>query len=362
MYNHYYAVIMAGGGGTRLWPLSRKTRPKQMLSLIEESSLFQTTINRLLGIFPFDRILVVTVAEQAQELQKQCPDIPPGNYLIEPMPKGTASVVGLASIALLNRDPDAVMAIQTSDHYISNQEGFEQLLYAAFDVAKQGYLVTLGIQPSFPAIGYGYIQRGEVIGRYKDLFAYQAVRFKEKPREEDAQSMLISGDYAWNSGMFVWRADRIREEIAVQMPGLSKQMDLISASWDSPQRVNHISEIWPYLITETIDYGIMERAERVAVIPAEGLGWSDIGSWDALYDLLPGDANGNIVMSGEHLGLDSHDSLIYAGQEHRLIVTIGVNDLVVVDTGDVLLVCRKDQAQRVRQVVDELKKKGDAFL
>lgn len=362
MYNHYYAVIMAGGGGTRLWPLSRKTRPKQMLSLIEESSLFQTTINRLLGIFPFDRILVVTVAEQAQELQKQCPDIPPGNYLIEPMPKGTASVVGLASIALLNRDPDAVMAIQTSDHYISNQEGFEQLLYAAFDVAKQGYLVTLGIQPSFPAIGYGYIQRGEVIGRYKDLFAYQAVRFKEKPREEDARSMLISGDYAWNSGMFVWRADRIREEIAVQMPGLSKQMDLISASWDSPQRVNHISEIWPYLITETIDYGIMERAERVAVIPAEGLGWSDIGSWDALYDLLPGDANGNIVMSGEHLGLDSHDSLIYAGQEHRLIVTIGVNDLVVVDTGDVLLVCRKDQAQRVRQVVDELKKKGDAFL
>lgn len=362
MYDNYYAVIMAGGGGTRLWPLSRKTKPKQMLSLIEESSLFQITINRLLGIFPTDRILVVTVEEQAQGLQNQCPDIPPENYLIEPMPRGTASVVGLASLALLDRDPDAVMAIQTSDHYINNQVGFEQLLYAAFDVAQQGYLVTLGIQPSFPATGYGYIQRGEVIAKYKDLYAYQAIRFKEKPEEEDAQAMLMSGDHAWNSGMFVWRADRIREEIAVQMPSLSKRMDLISASWDSPRRGDRISEIWPHLTTETIDYGIMEGAERVAVIPAEGLGWSDIGSWDALYDLLPGDENGNIVMSGEHFSLDSHDSLFYGGQEHRLIVTIGVNDLVVVDTGDVLLVCCKDQAQKVRQVVDELKKKGDTFL
>jgi mannose-1-phosphate guanylyltransferase len=362
MYNNYFAVIMAGGGGTRLWPLSRKTRPKQMLCLIEESSLFQTTINRLLEIFPVDRILVVTVAEQAQELQKQCPDIPSENYLIEPLPRGTASVVGLASIALLKRDPDAVMAIQTSDHYISNQAGFEQLLYAAFDVAQQGYLVTLGIQPSFPATGYGYIQRGEEIGRYKDLYAYQAVRFKEKPTEEDARAMLISGDHAWNSGMFVWRADRIQKEIAVQMPALSKKMDFISASWESSHRGNRISEIWPHLKTETIDYGIMEGAERVAVIPAEGLGWSDIGSWDALYDLLPGDKNGNIIIGGEHFGVDSHDSLIYVGQEHRLIVTIGVNDHVIVDTGDVLLVCRKDLAQKVRQVVDELKKKGDTFL
>jgi len=362
MYNNYYAVIMAGGGGTRLWPLSRKTRPKQMLSLIEERSLFQITINRLLGLFPIDRILVVTVAEQAQGLQKQCPDIPPENYLIEPMPRGTASVVGLASLALLDRDPDAVMAIQTSDHYISNQAGFEQLLYAAFDVAQQGYLVTLGIQPSFPATGYGYIQRGEEIGRYKDLRAYRAIRFTEKPGKEDAQAMLMSEDHAWNSGMFVWRADRIRDEISLQMPALSKRMDLISASWDSPRRGDSIAEIWPHLKTETIDYGIMEGAERVAVIPAEGLGWSDIGSWDALYDLLPSDENGNIVMSGEHFGLDASDSLIYGGQEHRLIVTIGVNDLVVVDTGDVLLVCRKDQAQKVRQVVDELKKKGDTFL
>jgi len=362
MYENYYAVIMAGGGGTRLWPLSRKTRQKQMLSLIEESSLFQITTDRLAGIFSINRILVVTVAEQVQELQKQCPDIPLENYLIEPMPRGTASVVGLASIALLKRDPDAVMAIQTSDHYIGNQTGFEQLLYAAFDVAQQGYLVTLGIQPSFPATGYGYIQRGKEIGRYKDLYAYQVARFKEKPREEEAKTMLIGGDHAWNSGMFVWRADRIQEEIAVQMPTLSKQMELISASWDSPQRGNKISEIWPHLITETIDFGIMEGAERVAVIPAEGLDWSDIGSWDALYDLLPGDANGNIIMGGEYFGLDSHNSLIYIGQEHRLIVTIGVNDLLVVDTGDVLLLCRKDQAQRVRQVVDELKKKKDAFL
>ncbi len=362
MYNNYFAVIMAGGGGTRLWPLSRKSRPKQMLNLIEDRSLFQITVDRLLGIFPTERILVVTVEEQALELQKQYPDIPPENYLIEPMPRGTASVVGLASVAILERDPNAVMAIQTSDHYISNQIGFEQLLKAAFDVAEQDFLVTLGIQPSFPATGYGYIQRGEKIGQYGGLYAYHALRFKEKPGKDDAQTMLISGDHAWNSGMFVWRADRIREEISAQMPALSKQLDIIKNSWKSPKRSKQISDIWPLLRNETIDYGIMERAEKVAIIPAEELGWSDIGSWDALYDMLSSDKNGNIVIGGEHLGLDSHDSLIYVTQKSRLVVTIGVNDIVIVDTGDVLLVCRKDQAQKVRQIVDELKNTGNAFL
>ncbi len=362
MFEHYYAIIMAGGGGTRLWPLSREARPKQMLSLWEERSLFQTTIDRLEGIFPQERIFVVTVEEQAAQLKTQCPGIPDENYLIEPLPKGTASVVGLAAVALQKRDPDAVMAILTSDHYIGNVPGFHRLLEAAHEVALKGYLVTLGISPTYPATGYGYIQRGDLLGKYRDLEAYRALRFKEKPNEAEAVTMIASGDHAWNSGMFVWRVDRILEEIKKQMPELAKGLEEIASAWDGDDRRAVIEQVWPGLLPETIDYGIMEDAEQVAVIPAKDLRWSDVGSWDSLYDLLPGDANGNIIMGGKHIGLDTQDSLVYVTRERRLIVTIGVNDLVVVDTGDVLLVCRKDQAQKVRQIVNELKEGGEGYI
>ena len=214
MLANYYAVIMAGGGGTRLWPLSRKARPKQMLRLLEERSLFQTSVQRLDGVFPPDRIYVVTVEEQAAELQQQCPQIPAENYLLEPMPRGTASVIGLAAVALKRRDPQAVMAVLTSDHYIGNEPGFRELLAAAYDVAQEDYLVTLGISPTFPATGYGYIQRGALLGSYRDYEVYRALRFKEKPAEKQAQRMLASGDHSWNSGMFVWKVDRILEEFA----------------------------------------------------------------------------------------------------------------------------------------------------
>jgi mannose-1-phosphate guanylyltransferase len=362
MLEHYYAVIMAGGGGTRLWPLSRKAHPKQMLQLIEERSLFQTSVERLDGVFPSDHIYVVTVAEQAAELQKQCPEIPQENFLIEPMPRGTASVVGLAAVALRQRDPQATMAILTSDHFIGNEEGFRQLLATAWEVAQDGYLVTLGISPTYVATGYGYIQRGEKLGTYQDKDVYRALRFKEKPDEAQARLMLESGDHTWNSGMFVWRVSRILEEFETQMPHLAASLEEIAAAWGKPGGQSVVQEVWPRLKPETIDYGIMEAAAQVAVIPAVDLRWSDVGSWDSLFDVLPVDENGNIVMGGHHYGLDTKDSLVYVNQEHRLIVTIGVEDLVVVDTGDVLLVCRKDQAQRVRQVVDYFKNTDDDYV
>jgi mannose-1-phosphate guanylyltransferase len=174
---HYYAVIMAGGGGTRLWPLSRKARPKQMLRLMGESSLFQIAVRRLTGVFPPERIYVVTVEDQAAELQNQCPEIPRQNYLLEPMPRGTASVVGLAAVALQQRDPEAVMAILTADHFIANENGFRRLLVAGFEVAQEGYLVTLGISPTYPATGYGYIQRGDFLGTYQDMEVFHALRW-----------------------------------------------------------------------------------------------------------------------------------------------------------------------------------------
>lgn len=362
MNEHYYAVIMAGGGGTRLWPLSRQSRPKQMLSLFDERSLFQTAVDRLRDVFPPERIFVVTVETQARELQAQCPGIPEENYLIEPMPRGTASVVGLAAIALQQRDPQAVMAVLTSDHYIADENRFRHLLTAALDVAKDGYLVTLGIEPTFAATGFGYIQQGQPIGNYRGLDVFKVQRFTEKPDDSRAQAMIASGDHSWNSGMFVWQVGQVLDEFARQMPDLYAGLQEISRVAGTPQAQATVQRVWPTLKTETIDYGIMEGAERVAVIPAAGLGWSDVGSWDSLFDLLDGDETGNIVMGGEHVGLDTRESLIYVSQEHRLIVTIGVEDLVVVDTGDVLLVCRKDQAQRVRQVVDHLKRSGQEYV
>jgi mannose-1-phosphate guanylyltransferase len=362
MPDHYYAVIMAGGGGTRLWPLSRQARPKQMLRLIDERSLFQTSVQRLEGVFPVERILVVTVEEQARQLQEQCPEIPPDNYLLEPMPRGTASVVGLAALALRQRDPRATMAILTSDHYIGDDGRFRHLLRTAHDVAQDGYLVTLGIAPTFAATGYGYIQRGELLGVYNDMKIYRALGFKEKPSEAQAQEMLKRGDHVWNSGMFAWQVEQIMAEFARQMPDLSATLNEIGRAWGTLEQNEVLNRVWPQIKTETIDYGIMEGAERVAVIPAEGLNWSDVGSWDSLFGLLPSDESGNIVMGGHHVGLETNDSLVYVNQEHRLIVTIGVDDLVVVDTGDVLLVCRKDQAQKVRQVVNQLKDQGVEYI
>lgn len=358
----YYAVIMAGGGGTRLWPLSRKAKPKQMLKLVDERTLFQSAVERLDGLFPPENIYVVTVEAPAAELQAQAPQIPAENYLLEPMPRGTASVVGFAAVAIRHRDPDASMAVLTADHIIKNEAQYRQLLESAYDAAQDGYLVTLGITPTYPATGYGYIQQGETLGVYRGLPVYRALRFREKPSEAQAREMLAGGDHTWNSGMFIWRVDRILEEFARQMPELHQKLTKISEAWGQPQAPDVIRRIWPTLQPQTIDFGIMENARRVAVIPAQGLGWSDVGSWDALFDVLPADGDGNIVMGGMHVPVDTRDTLIYMNQEHHLIVTIGVQDLVVVDTGDVVLVCHKDQAQKVRQVVDRLKRENQGFV
>lgn len=355
MLDHYYAIIMAGGGGTRLWPLSRQARPKQLLRLMDEGSLFQIAVNRLNGILPLEKIFVVTVAELARELKGQCPAIPDENFIIEPIPRGTAPVVGLGAVALQYHDPQAVMAVLTADHFIGNVERYHQLLSAAYFAAQDDYLVTLGITPNRPATGYGYIQTGEHLGAYGELEVYRVLRFKEKPDEAQASAMLASGDHTWNSGMFVWKTKNILAEFDRQMPELATQLKTIAAGWGTPQEMDIVSRIWPTIQPQTIDYGIMEGARQVIVIPAPGLDWKDVGTWDSLFEVISPNKDGNIIIGGQHLGLDTRGSLVYMNQEHRLIVTIGVEDLVVVDTGDVLLVCRKDQAQKVRQVVNQLK-------
>ena len=353
---HTYAVIMAGGGGTRLWPISRRETPKQLLPLLGKDTLFQSTVARLEMLFPPERILVVTVAEQAREMQNQVPSIPVENYLIEPAPRGTASVVALAAAVLQKRDPEAAMAIQTSDHYIRNHDLFHYLISAAFEVAQKNYLVTLGITPTYPSTGYGYIQQGEALNGAFKYPVYTVARFKEKPDEETAQQLLRSGDHSWNSGMFVWRADTILAEVERQMPELFKVVNKIAAAWGTPEQNDVVQAHWFGLESQTVDYGIMERAERVAVLPAGGLGWNDVGSWDSLFEVLLPDMNGNVATSAQHLAVDTHNTLVYSKTDERLVVTIGLDDIVIVDAGDVLMVCQVDQSQKVKDVVEHLKK------
>lgn len=361
---HTYAVIMAGGGGTRLWPVSRKEKPKQLLPLLGDETLFQSTVRRLEKLFPPGRILVVTVEEQAREMKQQALEIPEENYLIEPAPRGTASVVGLAATVLLKRDPNASMAILPSDHFVRNVDLFHYLLKAAFDVAETGYLVTLGITPTQPSTAYGYIQQGEPLnGQYK-YPTYKVKRFIEKPDEQTAQQLLRTGDHSWNSGMFVWRADAILNEIDRQMLELGSVLKKVSSAWGTNQQDAALNENWRNLNVETVDYGIMEKAERVAVLPAGGLGWSDVGMWSSLFEVLLPDMDGNIATNSSlHLAHETHNTMVYGGSTDRLIVTIGVDDMVIVDTGDALLVCKADQSQRVKEVVEHLKKhRQDKYL
>ncbi len=352
---HTYAVIMAGGGGTRLWPVSRRKQPKHLLPLLGEDTLFCTTVTRLDGLVARDHILVVTTADQQAALKSQAPEIPAENFLIEPQPRGTAAVVGLAAAVLARRDPQAVMIVLPSDHYIRNEDVFRLVMRAAVQVARKDYLVTLGITPTFPSTGYGYIQRDVPLPEAFDYSVYRVLRFLEKPDEPKARQMIANGGHYWNSGMFIWRADRILTEMSRLMPDLSAALAKIGAAWDSPTREAVLGSEWPRIEPQTIDYGVMEHAENVAVLPAGGLEWSDVGSWDSLFDVLLPDGDGNVFVNSDHMPLDTHNSLVYSA-EKKLIVTIGVDDLIVVDAGDALLVCHRDRAQQVRQAIENLKK------
>ena len=349
-----------------MWPLSRSTRPKQTLKLIGNRSLFQLAIDRLTSEFPLDQIRIVTIQAQADLLQDEVPSLLARNFILEPSPRGTASVVGLAATFLAVEDPDAVMAILTADHYIADEDKFLNLLKAAQEVARRGELVTLGIQPDHPSTGYGYIHSGEQLGVFAGCNVFRAKSFTEKPDVQTAQTYLDSGKYYWNSGMFVWRADRILQEIERWMPELSAGLLKIRESLGTEEQEETIRKVWTGLEPETIDYGIMEKAERVVVIPAHDLGWVDIGSWDRLNQIHVEDPDGNLILAPESIALSTKNTLIFQDPEEearRLIATLGVENLVIVDTDEVILICHRDQAQNVRQIVEQLSKRGlDRYL
>jgi mannose-1-phosphate guanylyltransferase len=348
--NHYYALIMAGGGGTRLWPLSRRERPKQVLPLTEDRTMFQVTVERLRDLFPPERIFVVTGRNLATSLHQNTPQVPFDNFIIEPEGRNSGPAAGLGTSWIARQDPEAVIAVLSADHYIASERRFLDALKCAYDQARAGHIITLGIKPSFPATGFGYIQRGDELGKCGDFTIYQSRRFTEKPDEATATAFVNSGAYSWNAGIFIWQAKQAMAEFERQQPDMYTRLQEIMAA---PAQAD---AIWSTMKELSLDYAIMEGAQKVAVIPVD-IGWSDVGTWATLFEVLARDENGNATRGNfeGHIQIDTHGTLIVS---ERMVVTIGLEDLVIVDTDDVLLVCHRDRAQDVRTAVQRLRERG----
>jgi mannose-1-phosphate guanylyltransferase len=358
--DNYYALIMAGGGGTRLWPLSRKNRPKQMLSLLGEESMFRVSVMRLAALFPPERILVVTGQNQVEALQADVPELPRENFILEPHGRDSGPAAALGVAHIYHRNPQAVIAILTADHYIRDAWGFSRALRAAYEAAQEGYIVTLGIKPSYPATGFGYIQQGPPLAKKQGLQVYHSAGFKEKPGPELAQEFLESGLYSWNSGMFIWTAAQALGEFEGQQAALYAALQKLMASLQTGDYASSLERNWGQMTKISLDYAVMEKAERMAMIPVD-IGWTDIGSWASVYDELATRPGDNILRGeGQHLSIESQGLLVNSS---RLVVTIGLQDVVIVDTPDVLMLCPRDRAQEVKQAVEALKQNGlDRYL
>ena len=350
-----FLAILAGGSGTRLWPLSRSQRPKQLLALHGERSLLQDTVERFAPLVPPDRVFVLTEGSHSEGIWEQLPDVPADNVLVEPVRRGTAGALALAAAVIRRRRPDALMVSEHSDHFVQDEDEFRRTLRAALNAAdRTRNLVLMGIEPAFPSTQYGYIEAGETLleGEYP---VRKVARFVEKPNLERARRFVSSGRHFWNPGVFVWRVDVILEEFARLQPVIKERVDEIASRIDGPDGTAVLNELYPNVPVETIDTGILERSDRVAVIPAR-FPWSDIGSWGELMDILPRDDAGNVV-NGQHLGLGTRDSLIFATS--RPVATIGLENVVVVETPDVVLVCPRDRVQDVKKLVERLALEND---
>jgi len=333
-----------------------------MLDLVRPGiTMLQDTCDRIRPLVPPDRLYVVAAESYRTLVREQLPDMPPGNFLGEPLGRGTAPAIGLAAVHIRRKDPDAVMMILPADHIVLDVEAYRRALAAAAAHARGGYLVTLGIQPRGPETGYGYIERGRLLPRADGGVAYRVARFVEKPDRPTAERFLASGRFYWNGGIFVCRACDMLSEIERLLPDLARALAEVEGALDEGHAADTIARLWPDVPNITIDYGVMERAERVAVVPLDA-GWSDVGTWSSLSEVLPSDAAGNVVLQGDHVAVDTSGTVVYSHRPERVIATIGLHDFVVVDTGDALLVCPKDRAQDVKKVVEILKQHGRQAL
>ncbi len=352
-----FAVIMAGGSGTRFWPLSREKMPKQLLKIGGEDTLIQQTVDRVLPIIPREQVFIVTGQGIADEIATQLTARFGGtwdrNFILEPAAKNTAPALALSALHLNRIDPEGIMVVLAADHAIRNAGAFRTCLAVAARTAERGHLVTLGITPNRPETGYGYIKAGSRLENGDLAGAYRVERFVEKPDLGTAQQYLKSGQYYWNSGMFVWKVSSFLGEIERHLPALHQGLTEIGKSIGTGNEADVVGQVFARLEPVSVDYGVMERTDRAAVVPAD-IGWSDVGSWTALEEVTDKNGSGNIL-AGNVIDIGSADSIIYADQ--RLVATIGLRDTIVVDTPDATLVCSKERAQDVKKVVDELKKR-----
>lgn len=321
--------------------------------------MLQATFDRLAPIVPSENILIITGGAHAAAVARQVPDIPATNIVVEPGPRGTGPAIGLGAALIARKDPDAIMGSFAADHYVSDDETFQRIVLAAADVAEQGYLVTIGITPTYPETGYGYIRVGSRLDQDSDFDAYTVEQFKEKPDLETARSYVDSGKYLWNASMFVWKASVLLEEMERLLPDLFQTLMVLADSWDRPDRDAVLQDHWPKLRDVTIDQGIMEHAGKVAVVPAS-FGWTDLGDWHSLAELMTDVSGQNVVVSGKHMGIDTRSTLVFG--KDRTVATLGVDNLVIVDTDDVLLVCSRSRAQDVRMIVQQLRDCDDRTL
>lgn len=355
------AVILAGGRGTRFWPRSRRRTPKQLLNIIGAKSMLRETADRLAPLFPANHLWVVTNHDQAVGVRRELPRIPRSQILIEPVGRNTASAIGLAAIHLTKKHGDASMAVLPADHYIGDASRYRRMVRSAMTLADQpGTLVVLGIPPTRPDTGFGYIERGNGAGRIAGASAYVVRRFTEKPNPRDAHKYVAARRYFWNAGMFFWRASTLLECLAEFLPETRKALAELEQSIDTSFYARTLAKIYPRLENISVDYAVMEPAtrksggQRVFVLPAN-VGWSDIGSWEAVHELLAGKKNAN-VSGKDSFTLDASGNFLWSPK--KFVAAIGIHDLIVVETDDALLLCPRGRAQDVGKIVKWLEHKG----
>jgi mannose-1-phosphate guanylyltransferase len=348
-----YVVIMAGGSGTRFWPLSRSTRPKQFIALgPDDRSLLRATAERVWDMLPPERTFVVTSELLRERVAEELPELDPKRILAEPVGRNTAPCIGWAATHVKRLDPDAIMAVLPADHYISDTDAYLDTLRRGLEAATHGDYVTIGIRPRRAETGYGYIEVGAEI----DPGVFRARRFVEKPNRQRAEQFVASGGFLWNSGMFFFLASRILEAIDQHLPGLGEELKRYDEAAKAGNEDHAVRASYAHLPAISIDHGIMEKVSAVSVVPG-AFEWSDLGSWTSAWELAPQDENGNVLPTGG-IAVDARGNYV-AAPDGKLVALIGVSDLVVVDAGDALLVAPRERSQDVRQVVEALRKRND---
>jgi mannose-1-phosphate guanylyltransferase len=353
-----HAVIMAGGAGTRLWPLSRKLRPKQLLRLFDGQSLIQISRQRLQGIFEPENTWIITSQHYLDQVATELPDLPRENLIGEPMGRDTSNAIGLAAELLQARDPDATMAVFTADHIITPQDTFASAIRAGLDAAEANptALTTFGIKPASPHTGYGYVRRGQQLTDQ----TYQVAEFKEKPTQVVAEQYVASGEYYWNSGMFAWKTSTVLSEMQRLMPKNAAALHALATDWARIAGTDECAQRFSELEKISIDFGVMEKAEQVLVVEM-ACNWLDLGSWTAIGSTAEPDPAGNEVLAPRAIALDADNNILVSEDDH-LIVTLGVQDVVVVHSGDATLVCHKDQVQRIKELAEQRQARfGDQY-